>query len=270
MKKDKDFVQNRFFELSQKSFNKWIDLNTNFLNISDLSDFMSIKNQIQSNYFLVGGIENAERKIIVFSMFEDINELDFLEYIKIFCKDEKFSEELKHRNYLGAIMNLGIERDTIGDILIDKKTGYVICLRSMVDYIKNNLKSIGKTWVNVEEVDCLPSYLKIKLKDILISCASNRIDLIISKLYGISRKESNELFESKSIYVNDRVCLNNSYNLKNQDIVSVSGYGRFVFDSEQSKTKKGNESIVIVRKIPFALFIGIGTVIFIVLEVTLR
>ena len=243
----KDFVQNRFLELSQRVCNKWIDLNTTFLNVSDLSDFLSIKNQIQSNYFLIGGIENAERKIIVFSMFEEINELDFLAYLKISCKDEKFSEELKHRNYLGAIMNLGIERDTIGDILIDKKTGYVICLKSMVDYIKNNLKTIGKTWVNVEEVDMLPPYLKIKLKDTLLSCASNRIDLIISKLYGISRKESNELFETKSIYVNDRICLNNSYNLKNQDIVSVSGYGRFVFDSEQSKTKKGN-TVYLVKK----------------------
>ncbi|MBQ7307397.1 MAG: hypothetical protein IJW82_02610 [Clostridia bacterium] len=236
----KEYSQNRFFELSQNACNRWIDTSTNFLNITELAEFSNVKNKLPSNHFLIGGIENAERKMVVFSMFSEINELDFVSYLKLTCKDEKFSEELKHRNYLGAIMSLGIERDTIGDILIDCKTGYVICTKGIADYIKNNLVSVGKTTVNIEVVDKLPSYLKIKLKDILISSASNRIDLIISKLYGTSRKESNELFNSNSVYVNDKLCLNNSYNLKPNDIVSVSGYGRFTFIEQQSITKKGN------------------------------
>lgn len=235
-----NLTENRFLELSQKAYNKWIDTSTYFLNISELEEFSKIKNKLPSNYLLTGGIENAERKLVIFSMLEDFCELNFISYLKISPIDFKFGETLNHRNYLGALMNLGIERNTIGDILINEKIAYVIVLKKVSDYIKENLISVNKTMVKVEILDILPINLKIRLKDILISCSSNRIDLIISKLYSLSRNTSCLLFNEKKVYVNDKLCTNNSYNLKPDDIVSVSGYGRFCFVDKQSMTKKGN------------------------------
>lgn len=237
-----NYTEKRFMELSQIAYNKWIDRYTDFLNIDELNEFSKIKNKLPSNYFITGGLENAERKLVIFSMldFECINLSEFISFLKISPLDFKFGEILTHRNYLGAIMNLGIERSTIGDILTDGKIAYIVTETKIASYIKDNLKSVNKTFVNVEIIDSLPSNIKIKLKEILLSCASNRLDLIISKLFTISRKESSTLFEKKCIYVNDKLCQNSSYNLKYQDIVSVSGFGRFLFAGQESVTKKGN------------------------------
>lgn len=246
-----NYTEKRFIELSQIAYNKWIDRHTDFLNIDELNEFSKIKNKLPSNYFVVGGLENAERKLVIFSMFdfESINLSEFILFLKISPLDFKFGETLTHRNYLGAIMNLGIERNTIGDILTDGKVAYIVAETKIASYIKDNLKSVNKTFVNVEIIDHLPPNIKIKLKDFLLSCASNRLDLIISKLFTISRKESSILFDKNCIYVNDKLCINSSYNLKCNDIVSVSGFGRFLFVGQESVTKKGNFVFLIKKYI---------------------
>lgn len=239
--KDLSISENRFIELSSKAYNKNIITHSSFLNVLELEEFSKAKSKLKSNFNLVGGIENAERKVAIFFENEDNVKLsDIISYIKISPVSLKFGEVLSHKNYLGALMNLGIERNTIGDILINEKDAYVICLTSISNYIIDNLKSVNKTMVNVNLIDELPTFLKIKLKEVLISSPSNRLDAIISKLYGLSRNACNKMFTERSVFVNDKLCLNNSYFLKNDDIVSVRYYGRFCFIEEKQKTKKGN------------------------------
>lgn len=247
----KDYSQNIFFELSDRAYQRWTDFSTSFLSLDKLAEFNRIKGSLKSNFIVTGGIPDAERKIVIFSMLEPefISSSDFLACIVISPLDEKFAEVLTHRNYLGAIMNLGITRDSIGDIFVKGKTAYVICLKVVANYLKDNLKSVNHTFVKTAITNDLPQDLKIKLKEVTVSCASGRIDLVISKLYGLSRRESFNLFEEKGVFVNDRIMENNSYVLRSNDIVSVSGYGRFCFLGEIKQSKKGNLVFVVKKYI---------------------
>lgn len=65
---------------------------------------------------------------------------------------DKFAEELSHRDYLGALMNLGIERHLIGDILIDGRYAYIFCMEHIIGVIKEQLDQVRHTRVFVEEV----------------------------------------------------------------------------------------------------------------------
>ena len=187
----------------------------------------------------------------VHAIFYKCRSLDFdlnkLKRFKNAPKDYKFCEVLTHRNYLGAVLNTGIERNKTGDILIGGKDAYLICTTDVAYYIKNNLYSVSKTYVNVEIIPSLPPFLKINLKDVNVSCASDRIDLMISKIYNLSRNQSNELFKTNSVYINDKLCTNNSYFLKENDIVSLKGYGRFCFIESTGVTKKGNKMFLIKK-----------------------
>lgn len=246
--KDITINENRFIELSNKAYSRNIVTHSAFLNVFELEEFVKAKSKFSSNFILTGLVENAERKVAVFfDNEEDVVLSTIIVCLKISPISMKFGEELAHKNYLGALMNLGIERNAIGDILINGKDAYVMCLSSISQYIIDNLVSVNRTMVKVEVIDEIPDTLKIKLQDVSLSAPSNRIDVIISKLYGVSRNLANEMFDDRNVFVNDKVCSNNSYTLKNGDIVSVRYYGRFCFVEEQQKTKKGN-TIYLIKK----------------------
>ena len=86
-------------------------------------------------------------------------------------------------------------------------------------------------------------YFKKEIEEMTILSSSERIDGIIAKVYHLSRSQSIELFRGKKIYVNSRLCENNSYQMKDKDVVSVRGYGKFVYNGVNNLTKKGKLSV---------------------------
>ena len=85
--------------------------------------------------------------------------------------------------------------------------------------------------------------IKKEIEEVAVLTSSERIDGIIAKIYHLSRSQSIELFRSKKIYVNARLCENNSYQMKDKDVVSVRGYGKFVYNGVNNLTKKGKLSV---------------------------
>ncbi len=107
---------------------------------------------------------------------------------------EKIGEELSHRDYLGSLMNLGIRRDTIGDILVKGKTGFIFSLDDVAELILKNLVKIRHTQVSCTIIDD-----DIKLKPTLIDesypVSSMRLDVILAAACKFSRRESLGFFE---------------------------------------------------------------------------
>ena len=98
-----------------------------------------------------GGNESCERQIVQFGDKEILGYEGIypISLIKIEPLTPKFAEELGHRDYLGALMNLGIQRELLGDIFIKEKEAYVYCLSHISDFISDNLKSVRHTHVKV-------------------------------------------------------------------------------------------------------------------------
>ena len=246
MEKEDLLLQKRFSELANRAFTQNMFTFTDFLSLPELDLFYKNEPQLRfAGVTVFGGAEGTDRKVIRFGNPE---ELGYEEEFPIRCIViepllEKFGENLNHRDYLGALMNLGIERENLGDIFIKGKTGYVFCLDRIADYIMENLSQVRHTHVKLRILEDEEEFIQKEIEELAVTAASERIDGVIAKIYNLSRSQSIEHFRAKKIYVNSRLCENNSYQLKNGDVISVRGYGKFVYNGVEYQTKKGKLSV---------------------------
>lgn len=186
---------------------------------------------------LYGGYQGAERVVAGFG--SDIKNQDFpISCVEIKPVMQKFADGLSHRDFLGALMNLGIKRELLGDIIVFENCGYVFCLDKIADFIADNLSRVRHTTVKVQKVDEPPikAVESPEPEDVII--ASLRLDVAVCQVFKLSRNECSKLFETGKIFVNSRLTENRSCQLKDGDMVSVRGFGRFQFLSVVRKTKK--------------------------------
>lgn len=227
-------------DLSERSESKCIFTFSNFLNGEEIKELNTHRHTL-THFELFGGADGTERQM---ARFGDEKELFYSEDFPIDCLrieplNIKFAEVLTHRDILGSIMNLSIEREHIGDIVIKDSTAFVFVTRKMSDFICENLTRIRHTAVKCEksefiETDCL---FTLEEKDVISS--SLRADCIISAVYNLSRSTADSLFANKRVFLNSALLENSSKQLKPSDTVSVRGFGKFIFEKEVSSTKKG-------------------------------
>ncbi len=196
-----------------------------------------------------GGAENAERVVVRFGDPKEIGyEEDFpIRILYVRPKQEKFADHLTHRDFLGAILNLGIERDVIGDIIVTERSAYFFVLEEMAEYICSGLERIKHTAVRCSIVGEVPENCLPKLCEENVTVTSPRLDAILAKLYHLSRGEAKKLFDAEKITVNGRLCKNPETILKENSRVSVRGYGKLEYRGEEYTTKKGKTGIPIWR-----------------------
>ena len=250
MEKNDYTLAKRIKELAERAYNKGQYVFTDFLTPSELQVFYNMKNEISyvpAREF--GGTELCERKMLGFGSEElCAYDQDFpICCIKSEALIKKFSDELTHRDFLGAIMNLGITRELIGDIFVKDNTGYIFCHENIAGFISDNLIFVKHTHVNSVVCSEIPEEIKPSLEESSVIVSSNRLDGIISGVYNVSRSKSLELFKEKKVFVNGRLMENNSMTLKNDSVVSVRGKGKFIFKSEGKTTGKGRLYINILK-----------------------
>lgn len=257
---DIDILRNRVHELSFKAVDGYIT-HTSFLSLSEQSYFysilkeeripLSIKKYNNVSYLLYGGHIEDDRKILFFlpdyvieeDFLKELDEGELISCLYIKPKNIKFSDKLTHRDYLGVLMHLGFKREMFGDILTDGTTGYVFTFKSIANEIKENLTKIKHTFVSCEiikpsECKFTPQFLEKRE-----TISSLRIDCIISNVFNLSRRESQELISKENVFVNGMTMMNNSYLLKENDRVSIRGYGKFIFLSKIGTSRKNKDVI---------------------------
>lgn len=248
MKNDIDI--RHIIDLANRSYNNNQYTFTSFLTPALLSDFYNSLSEIPPcGYTIDGGYEGAERVVIRFG---NVNDLGYEEefpivYVCIEPVIAKFAEELTHRDVLGSIMNLGMEREKLGDILIKDKKIWVLCLRGMANVIIDELTRIKHTTIKCHIEEELPEDLSPKYEEVNVQVASNRVDAVVSKLCKLSRNASSNLFIEGKIAINGREMKNHSYIIKERDVISVRGYGKYRYISIEGTTKKGNQILLIER-----------------------
>lgn len=246
MNTEDELLRKRLSELANKSYNNNQYLFTGFLSMFELDVFYRMERELSFvTVTAFGGTNDCERVMLRFG---DEELCGYVEPFPIVCIEiiplvEKFAQELSHRDYLGALMNLGIERSTLGDIIIDKKRAFLFCNEKMAAYIIENVDKIRHNNVRCEIVQSVPESTIVNLEQKNIQVSAARTDSIISKVYNLSRSESVELFRAKKVFVNGRLNENNSGQLKNGDKVSVRGYGKFKYNGVMNETKKGKLNV---------------------------
>ena len=239
---DDEFLKKRFAELANRCYQENRYTFTGFLGIGELASFYAAERSLPPvSHTMYGGTEAAERLVIRFG---DADSLGYEEpfpisFLSVKPLMQKFADDLTHRDILGALMNLGITRDTLGDIYLKDNEAYVVCLSTMVEYIAENLTRIKHTSVVCKQIDELPEMAAGSPEELSIAVASERIDGIIAKGFNLSRNEVVELFRRQLVFLNGRLCENNSRMLRPDDLVTVRGYGRLTFKEITGTSRKG-------------------------------
>lgn len=190
------------------------------------------------SYKELGGIDEGERKVIL--IYPEYFQYQNMDTPICSLKIEGNIATLSHRDFLGAILNLGINREKIGDILIHEDNVQVVVKSEISDFILISLTRIGKERVKVKEIPL--NELKpgnIEYKNILATVHSLRLDALISNAWKLSRKDSQQLIESKKVKVNWEPIERVSKDIGEGDIISAKGYGRFILNSIKGISKKG-------------------------------
>lgn len=226
-------LEKRFNELYNRANQNYYPVFSDFLNLEE----QSVLAKSYLPCVLYGGYEGAERVVAGFG--DNVCEQDFpIRCVEIKPANKKFADKLSHRDFLGGLMNLGIKRELLGDIIIFKNSAYLFCLDKISNYIKDNLSRVRHTTVEVNEVDAPPvKAVEPKGAEEMV-IASLRVDVAVCQVYNLSRNECAKLFETDKVFINSRKLESRSYQLKEGDMVSVRGYGRFQFVSVVRKTKK--------------------------------
>lgn len=201
------------------------------------------------NVMFFGGFDDAEKKIMgVFPEWETADTASFpISCLKI---EGGFSRKLTHRDYLGTLLSLGITRSKLGDIVVDDGFAYVFLHSDIADYVSDNLRKIGNQGVKVTAADNLGE-LKIerRCKTFGAVCASERLDAVVGAAANLSRSLSAGLIEGGKVKLNHREIYKTSEQIKEGDLLSIRGYGRFIVHSFDGETRKNRLHITLKQYI---------------------
>ena len=249
MEKEEQLFRKRIQELAETCFRRDVPTNTDFLNLSEQTVFHSISGMLPPvRFVLSGGFESSERKLICFlpSYEEELLDPPY-DCLKIAPLNRKFAEELSHRDYLGAIMNLGIERSMLGDIVIKEGDAYVFVLKKMSRYIQDSLTTIRHTTVTVSLADDAGELLKPEFETIQGTVSSIRLDSIVALCGRLSRTKASAYIEAEKVYVNGQIVTQVSRAVKDGEVLSIRGIGKFKFDGAGGQSKKGRTVVTLLK-----------------------
>lgn len=244
-----ELLSKRFRELAQLADRRGCVMFTDFLNLNEqnilhqtLQKFSCIKGET------FGGYEGAERRIAAFVPADFGGGIPYpIACLRVRPLHAKFAEDLTHRDVLGALMHLGIERDKTGDIAVCDRAYYVFCHTSMAGFICRELTRIRHTSVSCEECGAEDFSWEPETKQVRGSVASVRLDAVMALAFQSSRSSLLALITEGRVFVNGKLITTNAYALKEADIVSVRGLGRFRYTGTLGQTKKGRCMVAIEK-----------------------
>ena len=195
-----------------------------------------------------GGYPDAERRVAAFHMDEPPADADFPIACLELAGNPKYASP-GHRDLLGAVMGLGLERDAIGDIAPGAADGraYLFVHRDVADYIRANLESAGRAALKVEAMSALPMLREPEGTQRRATVSSERLDAVVAAGLKLSRSEAQHLIESGLVKRNHLPELRGDARLEEGDLLSIRGYGRMKILEFEGRTRKGRLAVRIFR-----------------------
>ena len=191
-----------------------------------------------------GGYDGAERVIAVFGEVYDKSEYP----VSVLNVRQKGGKELSHRDYLGTVLSLGLKREMVGDIIVRDDGAYIFCLAEIADFIADNLIKIGASGVettiidNIDDVKVERSYERHNA-----TVSSLRLDCVVSAASGKSRSAAAALIDRSQVSVNHKEANSVSLGIKDGDVVTVRGVGKFLIKTDERLTRKGRIYIDVLK-----------------------
>ena len=195
-----------------------------------------------------GGHEDAERRIAAFYADEPPAEADYPLAALELSWNPKYASP-GHRDLLGAVMGLGLERDAVGDIAPGAADGtaWLFAYRDVEDYITGNLDSAGRAKLKVRRADESPRLKAPEGVALRVTVSSFRLDAVLAAGLKLSRSEAQRLIGSGLVKRNHLEELRGDAHLEEGDLLSVRGHGRMRVEGFEGLTRKGRQAVRLFR-----------------------
>ena len=244
MEKETIHLEKRLVELSNIAYTREIITFSDFLNLNELNILHTLpKSSLYAKYYAFGGYAQSERQMVAFfhdALYLRVGEIKFpFGLLEVVPASGRYHRILNHRDYLGSILSLGISRGKIGDILTIDQKAYIYCHDSIMNFLHEELRRVGNVPVTSAVVSLDDFSYTPQTETLQGSISSERLDSIIALAFKLSRSSMSGLIDKGKVFVNSRLVLSNSYILKEDDVISVRGKGKFKYGGILKKTKKG-------------------------------
>ncbi len=229
--------------------------NTNFLDMYQISLVETFLKKLNfDNYIFFGGFEEAERKMLIvypekytIEMIEK-NYNKLIKIVRIELSDEE-KGKYSHRNYLGGIVKLGLKREKVGDILVFDDGADIVTINDFAEILVKELGTLTRfqnSKIESLELSDIRT-LEIRVEEIKVIVPSLRLDNFVSDLARTSRNKAAEIIGQERVFVNGKNETKQSKQIKQGDIITIRGKGRFVI-KEFSGTTRSGRTVVSVEK----------------------
>lgn len=195
-------------------------------------------------YLFFGGYPQAERRMLAVGT-EQILETEYPFFcLRIDCKK---AGRLAHRDYLGALMGLGLKREAVGDILPDSGGAVLFALPAAAALIEEQLREVGRETVSARRCAIPNDLCSSAGEPVRLSVASLRLDAVLAALLHQSREHASELVRSDRVQINHRLCASGAAPLEAGDLITVRGTGRFRIEEIGGQSKKGRVFVTCIK-----------------------
>lgn len=190
---------------------------------------------------LCGGYEGAERRVGFF--LPDWMEDDAFDAAEQICALEGTAAfgAPGHRDWLGAALGLGIEREWLGDILVDGSRAVLLCLPSVREHLLLSLDKVGRCGVKMRPLALSEIAAPEKaMEERVFSVQSARLDAVCAGAFRLSRAAAAQAIAAGLLSLNYAPCLKSDAPVREGDILSLRGKGKAaVLDAGSRESKKG-------------------------------
>lgn len=240
-KDEHPFVE-RVLEMINRVENRMISVRTDFLDPGQVFIVQSLVKRSQGVFFsFFGGYDGAERvRVILYPEYQEPEPDDYGVKVMEISGGGGSYLTLDHRDYLGSLLGLGIRREKCGDIVVQEGYAQLLLGEEIFDYVRLHLTKVHKVAVEAKEIPLQQIQTVAKKgKTISFTVQSPRLDAILGDVFRLSRAKVLQPIRNGRVKVNWRTGTDPSLLLKQGDIISFKGLGRFEVVSLGKETRKG-------------------------------
>ncbi|MEA4920265.1 MAG: YlmH/Sll1252 family protein [Clostridiaceae bacterium] len=237
---ENDQLLPRLKDLWARCLNKSIVTNTFFLTPREQMEALSFCRSIGAPIYFFGGYMESERKMAFFLPdYINCDTFDPSPYIKAVWAKTPFAS-LSHRDFLGSLMAIGIERECIGDIIVKAQEAWFFLTPAITPHVIDTMVRVGRDGASLSELPLtdLPTFTS-EIQEQTFTVQSMRADAIVAGIFRLSRSSCQELFAKGDININYFPCMDKDDPVSVGDIISLHHYGKAKILSADGKSKKG-------------------------------
>ncbi len=194
-----------------------------------------------------GGYADAERKVCAFlPQWQEPGDWE-PPFTALRCTWQS-EEKLTHRDFLGAVLGLGLDREKVGDILVGNGVCDLLVFKELTNFLTQNLTGAGRARLRVSEIT--PEELsppEKQVKTVHDTVNSLRLEAVLSSGFSVARGKAAGLISAGRVELNHRPCVKSDHPVAQGDVMTCRGLGKCVLTQVSGLSKKGRIMIVLER-----------------------